>query len=388
MEVQNMNSDATLDVALQRYRLEVSCLKKGYAQESYRLEQIRRTCLAKMAVREITTKDIATYRDTRLSEVNSCTGKTRSPATVRLEMSLLSNLFDIARIEWALCEKNPVKDVRKPKVSPGRDRRLTPREERLILRYCSNHVNVQLYSIVVLALETAMRQGEILKLEWQHINLKNQVAHLPDTKNGSKRDIPLSVKAREMLIRLGVRSHGKVFSYTSNGLKSTWRYMLLKIGVVDLHFHDLRHEACSRLFELGTLDVMEVAAISGHKSLAMLKRYTHLRANKLVRKLEGNTHRGQQVVFNQLVPYPAQLITVENGVEVRLLDFNDVAGHGPGLVEAVQSAQDALLRHLMIALRDRRRVPQPNQYLQHVEESSVIMLDPLSRTTLSIQRTA
>lgn len=388
MEVQNVNLDATLDVALQRYRSEVSILKKGYVQETYRLEQIRRTELAKKPVRDITSKDIATYRDMRLSAINLRTRKTLSPATVRLEMSLMSNLFDIARIEWGLCEKNPVKDVRKPKSPPGRDRRLTPREERLILRYCHQHVNEQLYSIVVLALETAMRQGEILKLEWQHINLKNQIAHLPDTKNGTKRDIPLSLKARDMLIRLGVRSHGKVFDYTSNGLKSTWRFMLIKIGIQDLHFHDLRHEACSRLFELGTLDVMEIAAISGHKSLSMLKRYTHLRANKLVRKLEGNTHRGQQVVVSQLVPYPAHLSTSENGVEIRLLDFDDVIGRGPDMAEAVQSAQNALLRHLMIALRDRQRVPPPNQYLEPVEESNVIMLDPLSRTTDLLRKSA
>ncbi|MBC2385359.1 site-specific integrase [Pseudomonas sp. WS 5096] len=388
MEVQNVNLDATLDVALQRYRLEVSILKKGYVQETYRLEQIRRTDLAKKPVRDITSKDIASYRDMRLSEINARTRKTLSPATVRLEMSLMSNLFDIARIEWGLCEKNPVKDVRKPKSPPGRDRRLTPREERLILRYCHQHSNEQLYSIVVLALETAMRQGEILKLEWQHINLKNQIAHLPDTKNGTKRDIPLSLKARDMLIRLGVRSHGKVFGYTSNGLKSTWRFMLIKIGIQDLHFHDLRHEACSRLFELGTLDVMEIAAISGHKSLAMLKRYTHLRANKLVRKLEGNTHRGQQVVVSQLVPYPAHLSTSGNGVEIRLLDFDDVVGRGADMAEAVQSAQNALLRHLMIALRDRQRVPQPNQYLEPVEESKVIMLDPLSRTTDLLRKSA
>lgn len=114
----------------------------------------------------------------------------------------------------------------------------------------------------------------------------------------------------------------------------------------------------------------------------------HLRANKLVRKLEGNTHRGQQVVVSQLVPYPAHLSTSGNGVEIRLLDFDDVVGRGADMAEAVQSAQNALLRHLMIALRDRQRVPQPNQYLEPVEESKVIMLDPLSRTTDLLRKSA
>ena len=128
----------------------------------------------------------------------------------------------------------------------------------------------------MLALETAMRQGELLKLEWEHINLRIGIAHLPETKNGSKRDVPLSIKARAALLRMGVKQRGRVFSYTSNGLKSAWRIMMQRLGIEDLHFHDTRHEAASRLSELGRLDIMEIAAITGHKSLAMLKRYTHL----------------------------------------------------------------------------------------------------------------
>lgn len=270
-----MNKKTVRD-ALDLYRERVSILKKGYAQEKYRIEQIGRSFLGQKIVREVTSVDIATYRDQRLLEVNPRTKKPLSTATVRLEMSLLSNFFDIGRIEWGICDGNPVANVRKPKIPPGRDRRLTAREDRLILRYSHNHSNAELYSIVVLALETAMRQGEILNLQWENLNLKTRVAHLPETKNGTKRDVPLSLKAREALIRLGVKSNGKVFKYTPEGLKSTWRFMLRKLGIEDLHFHDLRHEAISRLFELGSLDMMEVAAISGHKSLAMLKRYTHL----------------------------------------------------------------------------------------------------------------
>ncbi|EPB7784110.1 site-specific integrase [Pseudomonas aeruginosa] len=266
----------TLAEGLELYREKVSILKKGYTQESYRIAHILRAPIATKTMREISSPDIADYRDDRLKQLNQRTGKSISPATVRLEMSLLSNVFDIGRIEWGTCDSNPVANVRKPKSPPGRDRRLLPREERLILRYCHGHQTQELYSIVILALETAMRQGEILKLEWEHTNLRNRIAHLPETKNGSKRDVPLSIKARDALIRLGVKTKGRVFNYTSNGLKSAWRIMMLRLEIEDLHFHDLRHEACTRLFELGTLDVMEIAAISGHKSLAMLKRYTHL----------------------------------------------------------------------------------------------------------------
>lgn len=372
-----MTTDMTVREAFGRYRTQISILKKGYAQEKYRIEQICRSFLGNMVTRQVTSVDIATYRDQRLEEINPRTKRKLAASTVRLEMSLLSNFFDIGRIEWGICDANPVANVRKPKCPPGRDRRLTPREERLILRYCHGHTNPDLYSIVVLALETAMRQGEILNLQWEHLNLKSRIAHLPETKNGTKRDVPLSVKARDALIRLGVKTKGKVFGYTAEGLKSTWRFMLKKLGIQDLHFHDLRHEAISRLFELGSLDMMEVAAISGHKSLAMLKRYTHLKAQRLVRKLEGHKNKGKQAVIDHLIPYPA---TVENSageIRIRLLDFEDVHGLGACRDSAIRVAQDALLRRILNMMRESRPIPAPDQYLETVDEAHVVMVDPL-----------
>ncbi|WP_434081903.1 site-specific integrase [Escherichia coli] len=130
-----------------------------------------------------------------------------------------------------------------------------------------------LYVIFHLALETAMRQGEILALRWEHIDLRHGVAHLPETKNGHSRDVPLSRRARNFLQMMPVNLHGNVFDYTASGFKNAWR--------IEPHndfasrtciFHDLRHEAISRFFELGSLNVMEIAAISGHRSMNMLKR--------------------------------------------------------------------------------------------------------------------
>lgn len=249
-------TDVTVREAFGRYRTKISILKKGYAQEKYRIEQICRSFLGDKVTRQVTSVNIATYRDQRLEEINPRTKRVLATSTVRLEMSLLSNFFDIGRIEWGICDANPVANVRKPKCPPGRDRRLTAREDRLILRYCHGHTNPDFYSIVVIALETAMRQGEILNMRWEHINLKTRIAHLQETKNGTKRDVPLSVKARDALIRIGVKTKGRVFGYTAEGLKSTWRFMLKKLSIQDLHFHDLRHEAISRLFELGSLDMI------------------------------------------------------------------------------------------------------------------------------------
>lgn len=364
--------------ALEIYQQKVSILKKGYKQEKFRVAQLARSALGQMMVDEISSVDIATYRDARLESLNLKTLKKISPATVRLEMSLLSNFFDIARIEWGFCEGNPVKNVRKPKTPPGRDRRLTPREERLIHRYCHAHSNRELLSIVIFAVETAMRQGEILKLRWEDVNLSQRVATLHDTKNGTRRDVPLSLVAREMLTRLGPKSCGSIFSYQSNGLKSTWRLMLQRLQIEDLHFHDLRHEACSRLFEKGTLDMMEIAAISGHKSLGMLKRYTHLKAQKLVRKLEAPKNQGRAAVLNHLVPYPAEVMITAGGVKVRILDFEDLHAEADELNQAVEIAQNKLLRTILTRMKQSKPLPLPDQYLEAVPQHRVMMLDPLS----------
>jgi integrase len=369
--------DMLVHEALDRYRTQVSILKKGYAQEKYRIEQICKSFLCDKSVREVTSVNIATYRDQRLGESNPHTMRTLSPSTVRLEMSLMSNFFDISRIEWGLCDGNPVANVRKPKCPPGRDRRLTPREDRLIRRYSHGHANPDFYSIVVLAIETAMRQGEILKLLWENINLKIRIAHLSETKNGTKRDVPLSLAAREALTRLGVKPKGPVFGYTASGLKSTWRFMCEKLGIQDLHFHDLRHEAISRFFELGSLDLMEIAAISGHKSLSMLKRYTHLRAQRLVKKLEGHKSKGKQVVMDHLIPYPATVEDDDGGIRVRLLDFDDIFGLGVCRSSAIHVAQDALLRGILNRMRESRPIPQPDQYLESIDDRCIIMIDPL-----------
>lgn len=384
-----MNSDLlpvnpiALSDALLHYQRTVSVLKKGYEQEKYRIEHLRRSALGGKYVHAISSVDIASYRDSRLASVNRKTGRTLSPATVRLEMSLLSNFFDLARIEWGYtAAPNPCADVRKPKLPPGRDRRMTAREERQILRYAFGHSNQEVYSIIVLALATAMRQGEILALRWEHINFRTRVAHLPDTKNGTKRDIPLSAKARDALTRLGVKQEGRVFSYSNHGIKSTWRFMLQKLGIEDLHFHDLRHEAISRMFELGTLDMMEIAAISGHKSLAMLKRYTHLRANKLVHKLEGNKNKARMALLNHLVPYPGVAFSQGDGtIAIAFPDFgqDEVVTRAAATVEeALVRAQDLLLRKLIGIIREGNRVPSPDHYLDCRYKGRVVMVDPVS----------
>ena len=186
---------------------------------------------------------------------------------------------------------NPVKDIKVPADNKARDRRLQSSrdskqsEEVRLLEACREARNHSLLPIVRLALETAMRQGELITLRWEHVNLARRIAHLPDTKNGEARTVPLSTTATEVLRALPRSLNGQVFpGLTSEAVKRAFARAVCRAGITDLHFHDLRHEATSRLFERG-LNIMEVASITGHKDLRMLRRYTHLRAEDLAKKL-------------------------------------------------------------------------------------------------------
>ena len=292
---------------------------------------------------------------------------------------MLSDMFNIAIIEWGAATDNPVKRIRKPRLPPGRDRRITWGEERRILRSAAAHPNPQMYSIIVLAIETAMRQGEILSLEWEHIDLRTRVAHLPITKNGSKRDVPLSLRAVDALTRLGIATQGRVFGYTSDGFKSAWRKLIKRLQIENLHFHDLRHEAVSRLFELGTLDLMEVATISGHKSMQMLRRYTHLKASNLVEKLDGKKtlNKGKRVINQTVRPYPASLQESEGQINLQFLDFGHLTLHGTDIDDVTSRARDMLLRELVNFLRTSKRAPPPTPPLEYADSSHVLLIDPL-----------
>ncbi|MCA7889715.1 site-specific integrase [Burkholderia contaminans] len=373
------SANISLKEALKLYVERISIGKRGYKQEKYRASTIARTFLGKRRLADLTSVDIASYRDMRLASFSKNTNRPVSPNSVRLEMALLSDLFTIAIIEWGVCNDNPVTRVRKPKLPPGRDRRITWGEERRLLRGASQHKNIEIYSMIVLALETAMRQGELLSLRWENIDLRIRIAHLPITKNGSKRDVPLSLRAVDALTRLGVQAQGEVFGYTSDGFKSAWRLLVRRVGIHDLHFHDLRHEAVSRLFELGTLDMMEVATISGHKSMQMLKRYTHLKASNLVAKLDGKKmlNRGKRVISQAIVPYPAMLERNEQRITLQFMDFAHIRLEGTDADEVAARARDVLLRELVNLVRDSKKPPTPTPPLEYEDNAQALLIDPL-----------
>ncbi len=268
---------------LERYREEVTPLKKGALPEAARIDALLRHTLAARIVASIRGVDIARYRDERLKKV--------TPATVKRDLVVLSHLFEIARKEWGMHVQNPVRDIKLPPDARARDRRLQidkggeDSEERRLLNACLEARNPYLLPIVRLALETAMRQGELVGLRWEHVDLTRRIAHLPDTKNGEARTVPLSSTAVDVLRALPRSIHGEVFpGLTTEAVKRAFARARRRAGLEDLHFHDLRHEATTRLFERG-LNIMEVATITGHKDLRMLRRYTHLKAEELATKL-------------------------------------------------------------------------------------------------------
>ncbi|WP_338628028.1 site-specific integrase [Enterobacter sp. JJBC] len=361
-----------LGKALDKYYCTISVSKRGHLQEFYRINVIKRSALALKCMDEVTSVDIADYRDMRLNTISERTGRSVSASTVRLELALLSSLYNLARIEWGTCSHNPVEHVRKPAASPGRTRRLTSTEERRITR-ALRPKNSQLLAIFQLALETAMRQGEILSLRWEYVDLHLGIAHLPLTKNGSARDVPLSWKARQVLREFAGPMSGPIFTYTSNGFKSAWRVLMAELEIYDLHFHDLRHEAISRLFELGTLNVMEVAAISGHKSMSMLKRYTHLRATQLVSKLDARRRQAQKLA-TLFVPYPAEIIESNGRFSVQFSDLEHPAITAGSRDEALLRAASDLLLIQALAARAGKRLPPPGEI--SVRDPHRVLINP------------
>lgn len=200
-------------------------------------------------------------------------------------MGLLQHMFEIAKKEWAIpLPENPIASVRKPVLNNRRDRRLEAGEFEKLLNSCQGCRSKQLEPLFQLALATAMRRSELLNIRWRDIDFERKTLHIPHTKNGHARTIPLSESAIRVLISRQGNDPGRLFTLTPNAVRLAWEHLRRRAGITDLHFHDLRHEAISRFFEKG-LSVPEVALISGHRDYRMLFRYTHLRAEYIVAKL-------------------------------------------------------------------------------------------------------
>jgi integrase len=258
--------------ALQRYEKDVTPAKKGSAVEKTRIGKAKRTALAKKSLYMVTPKDVLSFMD----EIGGSENNKRKYA------SLVSHLYRVAVKRWGMAVENPVSGkIEMPSNGKPRDRRLNGNEAELLLKHLSGEAK----AVFTFAIETAMRRGEILSLTWQDIDLKVPCAVLRDTKNGDARAVPLSAAAVKVL-KERTRGVGaaKVFATDEGQLRKAWEAARTAADITDIRFHDLRHEAASRLFEKG-LNVMEAASVTGHKTLSMLKRYTHLNPTDIAKKL-------------------------------------------------------------------------------------------------------
>ncbi|HGP0242040.1 TPA: site-specific integrase [Pseudomonas aeruginosa] len=289
----------TLEKALQRYLREITPTKKPTTQraETTKAKQLING-LGKYSLAALSAEVIADYRDKRLSTFTT-RGQPTSNNTVRLELALLSHLFTVAIQEWGLgLTFNPVLNIRKPSPGEGRDRRLTADEERKLIAAVKKHSNPMLNWIVRIALETGMRSSEITTLRCGQVDVARRIVRLLDTKNTQPRTVPLTTDAtaafREALANpirpldsdlVFFGEPGKDGKRRPYNFNKVWLDIKKNLGLADFRFHDLRHEAVSRLVEGGLSD-QKVAAISGHRSMQMLRRYTHLRAEDLVNELD------------------------------------------------------------------------------------------------------
>ncbi len=259
----------TFSDAIDRYIKEVSSTKKGERFEELRLRALERDfpSLAAKIFYEIDTPDMVDWRDARLKAV--------SPGSVQRDINLLSNVFAIAIEEWKWCGESPLKGLRRPGNNPPRDRRIQPAEVKIICRwlgYRTKHVQTKQQEVALaflVGLRTAMRAGEILSLSDKNVDFERRVAtveHKTQHITGRPRTIPLSKHGVRLLQQL--RGRGQYFSVSSASLDALFRKARDKLLLDDLHFHDSRAEALTRLAR--KVDVMTLARISGHKDLRIL----------------------------------------------------------------------------------------------------------------------
>ncbi len=282
--------NTTLKEAFERFIEEYVPRYAHPRKENNRINHLLTYPIANRFLASIRGKDLADFVKIREKEGAGAN-------TIRLDLDKISVLYGVATKDWGMESlSNPVKKINRPKLPPGRDRRLHTAievegkvlsEEEWVLK----HASTKMRAIILFAIETAMRRGEIAELTWDRINFKTKTAYLKHTKNGESRTAPLSSKAivilKGLLPSKTIPTQGNVFGLQKSQITEKFCALRDKAKIENLRFHDLRHEAASRLFENTDLDMLEIQPITGHKSLQMLSRYTHLRASRLADRLDG-----------------------------------------------------------------------------------------------------
>lgn len=289
----------TVADAIDRFIRDACPKRQGGRWDEIRLLKFRQHKLASKPLSKLTSDDMAQWRDERLKEV--------SPSSVARELNLWGALFTVAVREWKWCLASPVRGVKRPSEPPARRRGISQEEIAALVANLNGVSGIQIKAAFLLALETAMRAGEIIGLTWDHVDLVNRVVTLPKTKNGDSRQVPLSLAAKDCLVnRLSVQGQlehpasevcdrqptglaERVFTITSATLDTLFRRARDKAALVlpscaTVRFHDSRSEAITRLSR--KLDVLELARVVGHRSPASLMFYYSKSAAEIAKKLD------------------------------------------------------------------------------------------------------
>lgn len=272
----------TLADLMLRYIEEVTPAHKGGEIEAGRLQRImRKEDFVDKRLAAISTEDLKDFIDDRLTEVK--------PATVDRDLDVISQVLNYSENVWKIApHESPFKGLPRPKYFNERVRRLSADEEMRLLEAARKDENPYLEPAIILAIETGMRRSELLSLKASDIDYERRQAFLKETKNGRSRSVPLTTRAMQVLQALPPGEDSHLLCLSANALKiGFFRRVLPAAGIEDLHFHDLRHEAISRLAESGKFQLIELQAISGHRDMRMLQRYAHLCSGSLAEKMDS-----------------------------------------------------------------------------------------------------
>ena len=276
----SMASKITLGELFKRYIKEGKHLKKKQAKnEVYRCDALLKDELSSVNLLRFSTKHLSDYRDRRLEEVQG--------PTFNKDFNFISVVIQTALQDWELyLPSNPCKIFKREPEGKPRERVLSKDEQKKLIEECAFSNDIYLKPAVKFSLETSIRQGELLKINYKHINWNKRTLTLFDTKNGEDRTIPLSPEAFLILSSLPRQFDGRLFPRTRDQLNRSFYNRRKKLSFKDFRWHDLRRTSISEMFQFRNFDLPMVQLMSGHKNPGvLLKVYTKLDPVKLVERL-------------------------------------------------------------------------------------------------------
>jgi len=252
---------------LVRYLRDVTPHKRSCGTERIVLQALLKEAWVNEPLPQLNAAAIAEYRDRRLTRIK--------PATLKRQLNIVKHACATAEREWDwLSPLSLLQRVRLPKNKEHVVRRITANDEHALIDAAELCRTKNLSHLITLALETGMRRGELLALAWEDIDLVRRELLVRQSKNGKSRTIPLTTRAKITLASMANEDGGPVFLLSANAVRLAFERIRRRTGLLNVRFHDLRHEAISRWCEMG-MTVPEVGRLSGHRNLSQLLRYAH-----------------------------------------------------------------------------------------------------------------